>query len=242
MENKSIKTINTVGKIGRIVSMILIVFMILAGVATLAGTIFASTLPKEDINLTVNGTADIESEGSLFKQFKEFIAVEQKDGKTDVDIVGGSNGIGVMSFDDDGLFSNAEIKDTQKGYSIDFNSKTVSFGLGRVIWGLVSTLIYIICIVITLFMIRALMRSIEKCESPFAQDVITNMKKFGFSLIPFVVLRSVVNSAWSSILKTGFDFSMDLDFTMVIAILIVFMLVMIFSYGADLQKQSDETL
>ncbi len=241
MENKSIKTINTVGKVGRILSMILIVFMILAGVATLAGTIFAATLPKDDINITVNGTADITSDGDLFTQFKKAIDIAEKDGEIEANIVGAADGITIAGVDNE-FFKNALIKDTEKGYSVDFNANTVTLSLGRVIYGLVATLLSIICTVVLLFMVRALMKSLEKCETPFCAPVITNMKRFGFSLIPFVVLRGITDSAWGSIFSKSIDFDMNLDLTVVFGILIVFMLAMIFSYGAELQKQSDETL
>lgn len=243
MENKNIKTINGIGKAGRIISMILIVFMILAGIATLAGTIFAASLPKEDINVTVNGTADISSDGSLFTEFKKAVAVAQEDGDIDVDIIGGSDGIALAKIDgDDFPFDNANITETEKGYKVDFDASTFTFSLGKVIYGLIATLVYIICIVVTLFMLRKLFQELEKCETPFTDSVIARMKAFGFSLIPFVVLQGITDAAWGSMFKTGFDFSLNLDFTMIIVILVVFMLTMIFSYGAELQKQSDETL
>ena len=97
-------------------------------------------------------------------------------------------------------------------------------------------------IVVTLFMLRSLFKAFEKCETPFCTEVISKIKNFGYSLIPFIVLKSAVDTAWGSILSTGFEGSVNIDFTMVIAILIVFMLAMIFGYGAELQQQSDETL
>jgi len=242
MENKYKKNINLIGKIGRIVSMILIVLTILASIATLAGTVFVATLPKEDINVTVNGTADISSEGDLFKKFRKVLSLSQEGDKAKLGVAGGADGVNIVLADDDNILEGATLTETEKGYSVDFNSKTVKLSLGKVIYGLVATLIYLICITVTLFMLRSLLMSLEKCDTPFTSDVISKIKNFGFSLIPFVVLRSAVESAWGSMLNTGADINAGLDFTMIIAILVVFMLAMIFSYGAELQKQSDETL
>ena len=242
MENKNIKTIYTIGKVGRIISMILIVLMILAGVATLGGTVFAGTLPKEDINVTVNGTADISTDGNLFNDFKKLIKVAQEDGEIEADIIGGSNEFAIASVGEDELLDNATVSETEKGYKVDFNSSKFTVSLGRIIYGLAATLAYVVCIIVTLFMLRYLFKSLEKCETPFCDDVIGRMKNFGFSLIPFVVLKGITDSAWGSIFSKNFNFDFNIDLTVVFGILIIFMLAMIFSYGAELQKQSDETL
>ena len=65
------------------------------------------------------------------------------------------------------------------------------------------------------------------------------MKNFGYSLIPLAVLSGTSENTWN-ILDVGVHAGIDLK--VVFVILVVFMLVMVFSYGAELQKQSDETL
>jgi len=243
MESKTKRNINIIGKIGRIVTMILIVVMILASVGTAIATVFAATLPKEAINVTINGTAEIGTDGNLFKEFKEVLSLSQIEDKAELGLVGGADGTtSLIIAGDDDILDGATLSETEKGYKVDFNAKTISISLGRIIYGLIATLVYLICIVVTLFMLRALMKSIEKCDSPFTEDIIKNMRKFGFSLIPFVVLKGIVSSVWSGLFSTGFDIGINLDFAMILVILVVFMLSMIFSYGAELQRQSDETL
>ena len=238
MENKMKKRINTIGKIGRILSMILIVLVILASIATLVGTVVAAQLPSENINVVADGTVDISSDGDLFTKLKEQLEVAQKDNSAQLKVAGED----VLIADDDDILENAKLSETDDGYKIDFNSKKVSLGLNRIVYALISTLVYLICVVVTLFMLRKLMKSLEKCDSPFNDLTVKGMKMFGYSLIPFVVLRSIVESAWGSITSLDLNVGLNIDLTMVFVVLVIFALSMIFTYGAELQRQSDETL
>ena len=95
---------------------------------------------------------------------------------------------------------------------------------------------------VVLFTIRALMKAIEKSDTPFCDNVIKKMNLFGYSLIPLAFLSGTSENAWDSLLTLGANVNPGIDLKVVFGILVVFMLVMIFSYGAALQKESDETL
>ena len=239
--NQNIKKINGIGKAGRIIAGILAVCMIIVGVFALAGTVVAAVLPKDSLEITVNADADVKTKGEFLTAIKDAIVKGNEEGTGNVgfDVNDGKTDVVVAQSD---LFKEAHITDTGDGLNVKLDSQNMSFNLGRLTYAMCVTVVNIICIIITLFMIKHLMKSLEICQTPFNTDVIGNMKKFAYSLIPFVVLRTVSDSAWESLFSKNFDFSIGVDFTVVLGILIVFMLIMIFSYGAELQKQSDETL
>ena len=66
MNSNTKKNINTVGKIGRIIAGITAVCMIIAGCFTAIAAVYFATLPKENIAVELNGTAEVTSrfEGS----------------------------------------------------------------------------------------------------------------------------------------------------------------------------------
>ncbi len=239
------KNINTVGKIGRIIASILAVLMIIAAVALTAVTAVVATLPAESVNITLNGSADISSQGELFAKFKKVFSIKQEGDSAKIDLAQSGSDVNFRIADSGDILEDADLSETENGYRLDIADKKISVGMRKILYGLVISVFEIICTAVVLFMLRSLMKSLEKCETPFGADVITRMKKFGYSLIPFFVLRSASKSAWDSVIKAKdgtVGFGLDIDLTVILGILIILMLVMIFSYGAQLQKESDETL
>lgn len=242
METNIKKNINLVGKVGKIITTIIIVFTILAGIAATAGTVVVASLPKESVNIAVTGTAEITSKNEVFEKLRKFVELEQKGDGAQLNLANDGDDVDVVLADDDDILTDAQLTETENGFKIDVTDRTMEFSVNRLIYSMIVTLLSIVLTAVTLFMILSLMKSLEKCETPFCTEVITSMKRFGFSLIPFVVLRSITESAWSNLFASSFDFDFNIDLTVVIGILIVFVLTMIFTYGAELQKQSDETL
>ena len=251
MESKTKKNINTIGKVGRILSGILAVFMIIAGVFAGAGTVVTASLPKDSLEITVNAEADVKTKGELLTALKDAIVSGNADGTGNIgfggkdsadEIVGEADSSTSVIVAQSDVVKDAQITDTGDGMRIKLDSTQLDFSLGRMTYTMCVTVANIICIIVMLFMLKKLMKSLEICETPFCDDVIRRMKNFGYSLIPFAVLRTVSESAWNSLLSKDFDISLGVDLTVVMVILVVFLLVMIFTYGAELQKQSDETL
>lgn len=236
MEKTMDKKINTIAKVGRILTSILIVLMILATLATAAGIGITAAMPKDALSVEVTGTADITAKGDVLGSICDAIIDSSQGGKGQI-MLGDSN-IAVGDVENS-LPEGVKARVTDKGIALSVESQQLDLSVGSVLRALVMTLLNAICTIVVLFMIRALMRSLEKCETPFCDDVIKNMKRFGYSLIPFAVFSGTLDGAWQSILSEG---QIGIDLTVVFGILVVFMLVMIFSYGAALQKESDETL
>ena len=233
------KKINTIAKIGRIITTIVAVFTILAAACTVAGIGVTASLPKDALSVEITGSADVTAKGKVLESISDAIIDSSKGGEGKV-MVGDSN---VAVGDVEGaLPEGVAAEKTDKGLNLSVNSKRLNININAIIATLTLSLVNTICVIVILFMVRKLMKSLEKCETPFCTDVIKNMKHFAYSLIPFAILNGTSESAWDSITSLGVRVHLGIDFTVVFGILIVFMLIMIFSYGAELQKQSDETL
>ena len=236
METKMDKKINIIGKVGRIIATIAAVFMILGAVATVAGIGVVSSMPDDALAVEVTGTADVTAKGELLEGISDAIIDSAKGG--DGKIMLGDSNVAVGDVKDsvpDGVTA----QKTDKGFTLGVNGKRLDISINAIRVSLIVTLLNTVCLIVVLFMVRALMKAIERSETPFCDDVIRKMKNFGFSLIPLAILSGVSENSWN-ILDVGVHAGVDLK--VVFGILIVFMLVMIFSYGAELQKQSDETL
>ena len=66
------------------------------------------------------------------------------------------------------------------------------------------------------------------CDSPFEAKVLKAMKAFAYSLIPWAILKAGSGSASS--------------LSAIIFVLVAITFAHIFNYGAQLQKESDETI
>ena len=236
METKMDNKINTIGKIGRIFTTIIAVFMILAPVATAVGIGVAASLPKDALAVEVTGTADVTAKGKILESVTNAVIDSSKGGEGKI-MLGDSNvAIGDV---EDSIPEGVTAQKTDKGFTLSVENKRLNISTQSITTVLIFSFLNTVCLTVVLFMIRALMKSIEKCETPFCDEVIRKMKNFGYSLIPLAVLSGTSENAWN-ILDVGVHGGIDLK--VVFVILVVFMLVMIFSYGAELQKQSDETL
>lgn len=133
------------------------------------------------------------------------------------------------------------VNKTENGLEIKAKSNEDTYSIKKILFALIVQFLLLASITVALHMVNKLMKALKKCETPFSDDVIKYMNRFAYSLIPAVVLNMLTSSSWDSIkIGTGFDFSFDV--ASVFLVVIVFVLVIIFKYGAQLQKESDETL
>ena len=233
------KKINTIAKIGRIITTIAAVFMIIAAVAVAAGIAVTASMPKEALQVELSGTADVTAKGEVLESLANAIIDSSEGGKGLIKIGDSDIAIGDV---EDSVPDDITAQKTDKGLTLSVNGYKMNLTVKSVLVTLIFTLLNTACLIVVLFMIRALLKSIERCETPFCDDVIRKMRNFGFSLIPLAIFNGTSENAWDSLTNLGANIHFGVDFKVVFGILIVFMLAMIFSYGAQLQKQSDETL
>lgn len=95
---------------------------------------------------------------------------------------------------------------------------------------------------ITLIYAGKLCKSFETCASPFEENVIWRMRRFAYSLIPWVLLTDMSESALGSLFEGKMELKISVNISALIIVLALLALVYIFQYGAVLQQESDETL
>ena len=235
MKNSSIKKINTAGLIGYIVSIILIVGAIAGMVAIGIGTAGAIAVSKNDINVKVATNIKVDSTGNFLNKLNSFVSID------------GINDLSTLTEDaKDGLKINdsriSEISVQEENGGLNINAKTneITISMKKIVIALILAFIYLGVITVTLFMVKALMKSLKECETPFSEEVIKNMTRFATSLICVVVFRTFFGGFWSSLSTGKYDFNINIESILLVAV--IYILIIVFKYGASLQRESDETL
>ena len=226
MENSIKKKINVFGKVGKIIITIFIVFLLVAEGFMLVGTVIAAVLPKDCVNVDVAGTAEIHVDTDYF---------DISEGQVFLNV--GDNKIALGGITDEQLkiYNNSPVV-------MRFDAKTTSlhFDLNTVLALLIYSMIETAAIVVALFFLRALMKQFMICDTPFCDGVIKKMRAFAIALIPVVAVAFITDALAADVLS--FFSSSHVDLMTVGFVVVIFILTAIFKYGAQLQKQYDETV
>ena len=235
-KESAIAKINKYGKIGKIITRIMMVFVILGAVSTLISAIAMKVMPNDIITLNLGTQAECIINPSATG---ENISIEDMNMLVDQInngfIKGGLN-LGTVSLQ----FDNAQVDGDKIVANAGGNTGKVELSnIGNALFFVVFSLILTF---ISILFGNKLCKAFEKCESPFEENVITRMRHFAFSLIPWALFAEIpeyaINSVFGNNLNTGFDLDMNVVFT----VLIILALTIVFKYGAILQQESDETL
>lgn len=237
MKNSNIKAINTAGTVGYVISILLIICTIAGMVGTAIGTAAAASVAKDEVSVRVSSNIDVSATGNILETLNKFMSVDGVDNLND--LVGESNGAEVAVADDD--LSYISVDKTEEGLKINARTKEAVYSIKKIIVSLIAFFVFLGAVTAALYMLKALMKSLKTCETPFNEDVIKKMKRFAISLIPAVALNIIFDGLWSS-LSVGADFSPSLNIGSILLVAVVYVLVFIFEYGAKLQQESDETL
>ena len=236
MENSNIKKINIAGKIGYIISIFLIIAVIVAMVAIGILTVGACTILNDDINVKFATDINVNSKGNFLNTLNYFVSI---DGVKDLNNLTEEAKDGIKLNDKD--ISEISVKEENGGLLINAKTNDVTISMNKIIVSLVATLIFLVAITVSLYMLKALMKSLKNCKTPFSEDIIKNMTRFGYSLVCVVVLEILCSGFWSSLKAvSNYEFSVDLGSILLVAI--IYILITVFKYGAKLQQESDETL
>lgn len=236
MNNSSIKKINTAGIIGYIVSIILIICTIggMVGIAIATGGAIA--VSNSDINVKIATNININSTGNFLDKLNSFISI---DGVEDLSTLTNETNKGIKIEDND--LSELSVKEENGGLVINAKTNEITISMKNIIVALISAFIFLGAVTVSLYMVKAFMKSLKNCETPFSEDVIKNMTRFGTSLICVIVLNIILSGFWS-ILTSGINYKPSINFGSILLVAIIYILIIIFKYGAKLQHESDETL
>lgn len=234
-ENVILK-INKYGKIGRIVTNIMLVLLAFVLVATIISAISLKIIPSDLITVNIGTQAEcilnpsIDGNEASAEEINKMVSMINEG-----NIKSGLN-LGVVSL----KFDSASVVD---GKIIAKSGETIN----NVSLSSIGTVLFLAAFTVALTFIsvlfgKMLCKAFEKCESPFEDNVITKMRNFAFSLIPWALISSLPENALNAIFGNNLEFSFSLDFNVIFTVLIILALTMVFKYGAILQQESDETL
>lgn len=228
-KESAISRINKLGKTGKVLSNICIICIIIGIVCSLLGTVVFMALPKDLFSITLDGTAVIEIRSDDIGES------ESQDGETGFFNSGSLNINGDQYVPSDTSVSGDTLY-------LSYDKSTARVTSERLLFTLITALVYMVVCLILLFCVRRLCKALETAVTPFEETVIAGIKRCAWTLIPWAViggfLRNVINTLFSTTMTSGFDFNL----ATVLVIVLLFGLAYIFRYGAMLQNESDETL
>ena len=239
MENSIKRKVNRIGLVGQIVSIILIVSMALSCLTCIVFGVVLTCMPED--SLAIHLSADIDTTigktifGKHFDEIAKSISQEQAN----------NQGFG------------ARIDVTENELIIHEESEPIVFRLTKIAPALFVKMLYFALLLVVCIFLKRLSDKFRQCDTPFDNDVIHRMTIFAWVLLGGSILSHIALMASDILLVNALDFmsevSLNINYSismqefsaglpLVIIALIVLFLTMIFRYGAQLQKQSDETL
>lgn len=230
--NKTKRTIQVIGKICRIISMILLVLNAIGAGFMIIFGIVLTVMPTNTAEIDIKGSTEIEISGKIIEKIP--------DGTIKSFISEFNEGLSGFTFNGQSL---SEVGQGENSVIFRNNGSYVYLNLRKlgivcIINALITaTLIYV------LLMLGRFMKKLEESGSPFEDGAVKAMTQFAISLLPYAVLKPTLTSLSGAIFATGnVSVKFSIDTTTVFAALIVILMVLIFRYGAQLQKNEDETL
>ena len=240
MENNNIQTkVNRIGKAGRIVSIILIVLLSIGAFSLLLAGGVCAVLPEDTVEVSFRPNADVLVGKSILGQ--EWSRIDEIVAEAQEALTGEYGEVIQFEKTDRGLLIRLD-RLMEEGEVFRLRN-----ALGAIWAGLVG----IASAIVALVMFLKLSDAFRVCRSPFDEAVIRRMNIFAWTLIVCAVVGSFAGSAAQSAVmafqNAGIhvgtkNFGVSLDLYPIFAALIVFFLCMVFRYGAQLQKEADETL
>lgn len=225
MEQSVKRKINVFGKVAKIITTIIIVFLLVAEGFMLTGAIIVAAVPKDSVTVDATVNADVKVDTGFFGIDGDNVYVKAGDTK-----------IVIGDFDT----GNAEVKSKDGVLTVNADMNDLHFDLKDALLLIVCGMGSLAAVIVALYFFKALMKQFMICDTPFCDGVVQKMKNFAIALIPCVIVAEGMKKAMGGIVSNSFT----LDFDVVSAgfVIIIFVLTMIFKYGAMLQKEHDETV
>lgn len=235
MKENIISKINKVGKVSDIILKIFKVITIIAMVGLLVATVVFAVMPKEFIKVNFSGNAAVEF--NLKELGVDLTEIGEEEVKNSLSEDPGDtievNGL-------DYFIDSVDVKDNAILYNATAHTQTVYLKNLYVL--MIAAFVFMLAVYVSLIFAGKMCKALKTCETPFEENVIKSLQKFGYSLIPWTILTSVVDSIGNSFASGTISIGVTIDLSLVLVVIVVIALSYIFKYGAMLQQESDETL
>ena len=238
MKQNAISKINKMGQIGGYLTLVAKIFIIIGIIGCLVGAIIFAMIPENSISVNVSNhigySVDFSSLG---------IKMDEKQIQEAQDKIAMNTGITTSVKDNHAEYVISDISITEDGVNGQAVTEPITMNLSILPLVFVAGTINIGMALVTLFFVGSLCKAFRYCESPFEENVIKKMQNLAISLIPWTIISSIADNFVTNLINVGnFEFGIRVDFNVVLVIILIFVLVYIFKYGAVLQRESDETL
>lgn len=237
-KENAIRKINKLGKVGYVLSIIVRVFVIIALVGTIIGTIILSIMPKDSVKLAWGGDIRIEVDvPALLDKFNIPNGDEKVQKEIDKVIESGNFSLNNtdyifadVSSDNGKVILNAEAGNPRIINLSDIRNITI------------VAVVYLVLFLVTIIFVGKLCKAVRDCRSPFEENVISRITKLAFAMIPWTIADSVSQNLFDVFSGNTSSLNFSVNIGMIITVLVIFALAFVFKYGAALQQESDETL
>ena len=213
MNANTLKKVHQFGKVGKIVLTVLLVLSIVATVAAALATVAMAVLPRDAIVVTMTNQTSYQGSSEAMESMWR-TQTGQAAGE------GWQNGRVTV---------------------IETTSAPISFNCGDAARLLLLTGLFSAALAAALWLLRRMFKVIAGCETVFCEELVKKMKAFGWSLLPVALFDSVSATLARSFMTAGTS-GVYIVWGWLIAFAVTMCLTVVFHYGVQLQRESDETL
>ena len=235
-KNDAIAKINKYGKIGSVITVVMTVIVSIVMLITLIAAIGLKVIPDDAFNINLGTQAEVIINPSVLDSNADAAVLDEVVNAINNGQVQGGLNLGAVSM----KLNTAEVVDNK------VVCKTTE-GMGVLHLANVGNVLLLVVVSLLLTLISTIFgfrfcKSIEKCETPFEDNVIKKMRYLAYSLLPWAIFSSVPKYAVNNIFNNNLKINFSLDMNIILIVLVILALTVVFKYGAMLQQESDETL
>lgn len=232
MNANVLKKVHQLGEAGKVVLTILLVVNILATAAAGLAAAALGSVSRETVSVSVSGQATYQGRGQFMQSLWQTLtgnwaAGEQPD-QAEIALPGS-------------LYTSASMRMEGERMVIETVSDPNTYTCADAARLLVLTALASAASVAALWLLRKLFKVMEGCESVFCDALVKRMRAFGWSLLPVAVLASVAETTIRRFMAAGVT-AVYIQWGLLIAFAVTMCLTVVFHYGVQLQRESDETL
>lgn len=209
-----------------IISKIMCVVLIIGFVALTIGSLALYILPSDFLSIRMDGAALVDVNLDWVPGDWDLTDYETEileDDNEDVILQVGPRSLQVMANADDVLLLTGH----------------------RIATLLLVAMVFLAGLFVVLQFVIRLCTSLQKSPTPFTPEILRQLKATGWALLAWAVVPGALGSLALALMHISADqvnISIHLDLESVLLALFFLVLVYVFEYGAQLQRQSDETL
>lgn len=237
MKEKALKRIHRMGKVGTFFTVLAKIVTIFGLVLSLVLAVALSVVPADLV--TINTSGNVEAVVNVDSVKRLSSSTDAKDIERALNRIAKNGRFSVNGTN----FTEMNVSKDVKEVSIKadkISAPVINLASIRNIFCVGAG--YLVFVLITLSAIGKLCRAVRECETPFEEEVIKRLRRFCYSLWPWVIVDSAMKSITSFLLGNTESIALSINMGMLAVTLTVGGIVYIFKYGAMLQQESDETL